>query len=85
MEFMTSAEQRDFDNAFNLGRIEGRITGKRELLSMFLSKRFRLPYPAAKTRLHELSEHGLDDLALDVLDLESKADLNHWLKVRKAA
>ncbi len=80
LEFLAPDERRGFDNGFQVGQSFGRIAGKRELLVKFLMQRFRFSLADATKRMNQLSEPELDDLALDILDLPSKADLNHWLK-----
>lgn len=67
------------DQRYNEGRVEGEISGKRQLLQKQLEKKFGLLSPGIKERLLWINNEALDLLAVTLLDLTTVDDLSSWL------
>ncbi len=70
------------DEGLKEGRDEGLKEGQHEILRRQIAKKFGLPYPELSRRIDELGSEGLDELAEQLLDFQSLADLTQWLEKR---
>ena len=80
MTYMTSWERSGYDKGKLEGKHEGKLEGKVETTVRQLIKRIGKLNATVQKQLNRLSNDQLDELSLAVLDFQSKADLNCWLK-----
>ena len=64
------------------GRDEGLKEGQRDILRRQITKKFGQPAPELSRRIDELGSEGLDELAEQLLDFQTLADLTQWLEKR---
>jgi predicted transposase/invertase (TIGR01784 family) len=65
-----------------LGEQRGLVKGQATMLLRMLSRKFGQITPTLRGKVNKLSAKQLENLAEDLFDLESIADLNNWLKTK---
>jgi predicted transposase YdaD len=77
-EARAEGEQR----GLKLGEQRGLVKGQATMLLRMLSRKFGQITPTLRGKVNKLSAKQLENLAEDLFDLESIADLNNWLKTK---
>ena len=65
-----------------LGEQRGLIKGQATMLLRMLSRKFGQITPTLRGKVNKLTAKQLENLAEDLFDLETIADLNNWLKTK---
>ncbi|MBD2152244.1 DUF2887 domain-containing protein [Pseudanabaena sp. FACHB-1277] len=65
-----------------LGEQRGLLKGQATMLLRMLSRKFGQITPTLRGKVNKLSAKQLENLAEDLFDLETIADLNNWLKTK---
>jgi predicted transposase YdaD len=63
-----------------LGEQRGLVKGQATMLLRMLSRKFGQITPTLRGKVNKLTAKQLENLAEDLFDLETIADLNNWLK-----
>jgi hypothetical protein len=89
MEYITSWERKGMEIGRAEGRaegiVEGRIEGKLEAVCCLLARQIGQISETTIKRLKRLAPEKIDALLVALLDFESKADLDRWLRTHAPA
>ena len=81
-EARAEGEQRGEQRGLKLGEQRGLVKGQATMLLRMLSRKFGQITPTLRGKVNKLSAKQLENLAEDLFDLETIADLNNWLKTK---